>query len=399
MEPSFFSLDEARQLLRAPLTALRHELHAHPERSGQEVETTRRLRALLSQPPFELLPLPVETGLVARIRGNGPGKRVAIRADMDALPVQEWAGNLLQSQVPGVMHACGHDMHMSFAYGAGLLLGRHRDSFTGEVLLIFQPAEETGEGAQRMVDAGVFERYPVDHIVGGHVKPELPEGQISVRTGPVMAALDGIRIDILGKGGHGACPHACRDPIVAASAVVLALQTVVSRTTEPSKTCVLSICCIHGGETDNVIPDRVVLEGTLRTVDREQRVACIDRLRTIATSTAAAMGCEANVLIHRGMPLVVNDEGTTEICRARATALLGADRVTVLPVDTVSEDFSVFAQQVPGCFIHVGTRAPGTDFYPLHSDRFCPSDELLPLGAAIYAEMAMGLLHEREERR
>ena len=399
MEQSFFSLREAEQLLAEPLTALRRELHEHPELSGREVETVRRLRAFFDRPPFEVLPLSMDNALAVRIPGRGSGKRVAIRADMDALPVQEWEGNPIRSQNAGVMHACGHDMHMSFVCGAGLLLAQARERFAGEVLLIFQPAEEIGEGAQQLLDDGLFDRYPVDHILGGHVKPELAAGKISVRTGPVMAALDGFHIEVVGKGGHGACPHACRDPIVAASAVVLALQTVVSRTTEPSKTCVLSICCIHGGETDNVIPDRVVLEGTLRTVDREQRAACIDRLRTIAVSTAAAMGCEANVLIHRGMPLVVNDEGTTEICRARATALLGADRVTVLPVDTVSEDFSVFAQQVPGCFIHVGTRAPGTDFYPLHSDRFCPSDELLPLGAAIYAEMAMGLLHEREERR
>ena len=399
MEQSFFSLREAEQLLAEPLTALRRELHEHPELSGREVETVRRLRAFFDRPPFEVLPLSMDNALAVRIPGRGSGKRVAIRADMDALPVQEWEGNPIRSQNAGVMHACGHDMHMSFVCGAGLLLAQARERFAGEVLLIFQPAEEIGEGAQQLLDDGLFDRYPVDHILGGHVKPELAAGKISVRTGPVMAALVGFHIEVVGKGGHGACPHACRDPIVAASAVVLALQTVVSRTTEPSKTCVLSICCIHGGETDNVIPDRVVLEGTLRTVDREQRTACIDRLRTIAVSTAAAMGCEANVLIHRGMPLVVNDEGTTEICRARATALLGADRVTVLPVDTVSEDFSVFAQQVPGCFIHVGTRAPGTDFYPLHSDRFCPSDELLPLGAAIYAEMAMGLLHEREERR
>ena len=398
MEQAFFSLDEARLLLHAPLTALRHELHAHPERSGQEVETTLRLRALLSQPPFELLPLPVETGLVARIRGNGPGKRVAIRADMDALPVQEWAGNPLQSQIPGVMHACGHDMHMSFAYGAGLLLGRHRDSFPGEVLLIFQPAEETGEGAQRMVDAGLFERYPVDHIVGGHVKPELPEGQISVRTGPVMAALDGIRIDILGKGGHGACPHACRDPIVAASAMVLALQTVVSRTSDPDKTCVLSVCRIQGGEADNVIPDKVVLEGTMRTVDGDQRAACLDRLFAVAESTAAAMGCKALIRLQRGMPLVVNDPETARICRAKAEGLLGPEQVTALPVDTISEDFALYAQRVPGCYIGIGTGTPGAAFHPLHSDRFFPGDDLLPLGATVFAQMALGLLNEGGRR-
>ena len=397
MAQAFFSLQEAEQRLAGPLSALRKELHEHPELSGRERETTERLRALLSRPPFELLPLPVETGLVARIRGNGLGRRVAIRADIDALPVQEWAGNPILSQNPGVMHACGHDMHMSFAYGAGLLLAQARDCFPGEVLLIFQPAEETGEGAKNMLDAGLLERYPVDYILGGHVKPELAAGKISIRTGPVMAALDGFYIEVIGKGGHGACPHACRDPIVAAASIIMALQTVVSRTSDPGKTCVLSVCRVHGGEADNVIPDRVVLEGTMRTVDGEQRAACAERLRALAEGNAAAMGCKARVLIHRGIPLVVNDDHTARVCRDRVEGLLGADRVTVLPVDTVSEDFAWFAQQCPGCFIGVGTAEPETDFYPLHSDRFFPDDRLLPVGAAVFAEMAMGLLREGAE--
>ena len=399
MEPAYFSLEAAERRLAEPLKALRRDLHEHPERSGQERETGLRLRALLAQGPFELLPLPIENGLVARIRGKAPGRRVAIRADMDALPVQEWAGNPIRSQNPGVMHACGHDMHMAFVYGAGLLLAAERERFSGEVLLIFQPAEETGEGAQWMLDAGLFDRYPVDCILGGHVKPELAAGKISVRTGPVMAALDGFFIQVLGKGGHGACPHACRDPIVAAAAVILALQTVVSRTSDPGKTCVLSVCRIQGGETDNVIPDRVILEGTIRTVDMAQRTACLDRLRTLAESTAAAMGCEAKVLIHRGMPMVVNDEATAQVCHARAESLLGADKVTALPVDTISEDFAQFAQRVPGCYIGIGTAESGADFYPLHSERFFPDDGLLPLGAAVFAEMAMGLLNERQEER
>ncbi len=397
MDQAFFSLSEAERTLAAPLTALRRALHEHPELSGRERETTERLRALFTKPPFELVPLPVTEGLAVRIRGNGPGKRVAIRADMDALPVQEWAGNPIRSLTPGVMHACGHDMHMSFVYGAGLLLAQARERFSGEVLLIFQPAEETGEGAQRLLDAGLFERCPVDHIIGGHVKPELPAGQVSVRTGPVMAALDGFYIEVLGRGGHGACPHLCRDPIVAASNMVLALQTVASRTSDPNLACVLSVCRIQGGATDNVIPDRVTLEGTIRTVDRAQRAACLDRLQILAESTAAAHGCEAKVLIHRGMPLVVNDEGTARVCHAQAEALLGPEQVTQLPVDTISEDFSLYAQRVPGCYIGIGVGEEGTPFHSLHSDRFFAADRLLPLGAAVFAQMALGLLQEREE--
>ena len=400
MAQSFFSLPAAKETLLAPLTALRHELHEHPELSGREQGTRARLRALFAEPPFEVLPLPTEEGLLVRIRGKkpgkGPGRRVAIRADMDALPVSEWAGNPIRSQNPGVMHACGHDMHMAFVCGAGLLLSRAREHFSGEVLLLFQPAEETGEGAQRLLDAGLFDLYPVDHIIGGHVKPELAAGKISVRTGPVMAALDGFYIEVLGKGGHGACPHVCRDPIVAAAAVVMALQTVVSRTSDPGRTCVLSVCRIRGGEADNVIPDAAMLEGTIRTTDPDQRAACLERVKAIAEGTAAAMGCEAKVLIHRGMPLVVNDEGTARICRARAEALLGAENVTELPVDTISEDFALYAQRVPGCYIGVGVGEPGAAFHSLHSDRFCPADELLPLGAAVFAEMALGLLNEEE---
>ena len=399
MAQTFFFLSEVERTLAVPLLALRRVLHEHPELSGQERCTVARLRKWFDRPPFEVLPLPVENSLLIRIPGKGPGKRVAIRADMDALPVQEWAGNPIRSKVPGVMHACGHDMHMSFACGAGLLLAEARERFAGEVLLIFQPSEENGEGAQQLLDAGLFDRWPVDHIVGGHVKPELAAGKISIRTGPVMAALDGFCIEVVGKGGHGACPHMCRDPIVAASALVLALQTVASRTSDPSLACVLSVCRIRGGEADNVIPDRVVLEGTLRTVEPEQRAACVARLRTVAESTAAAMGCQANVLVHRGMPLVVNEEHTAQVCRRSVQALLGEDRVTALPVDTISEDFSIYGQHAPACFIGVGTGEPGADFHSLHSDRYFASDRLLPLGAAVYAQMAMALLHDQEETR
>ena len=398
MEQSFFSLREAEQLLAEPLTALRRELHEHPELSGREVETVRRLRAFFDRPPFEVLPLSMDNALAVRIPGRGSGKRVAIRADMDALPVQEWEGNPIRSQNAGVMHACGHDMHMSSVCGAGLLLAQARERFAGEVLLIFQPAEEIGEGAQQLLDDGLFDRYPVDHILGGHVKPELAAGKISVRTGPVMAALDGFHIEVVGKGGHGACPHACRDPIVAASAMVLALQTVVSRTSDPDKTCVLSVCRIQGGEADNVIPDKVVLEGTMRTVDGDQRAACLDRLFAVAESTAAAMGCKALIRLQRGMPLVVNDPETARICRAKAEGLLGPEQVTALPVDTISEDFALYAQRVPGCYIGIGTGTPGAAFHPLHSDRFFPGDDLLPLGATVFAQMALGLLHEGGRR-
>ena len=395
MKRPFFSLQEAAQRLREPLTALRHELHEHPELSGREFETVRRLRAFFDRPPFEVLPLPLDNALAVRIPGKGPGKRVAIRADMDALPVNEWAENPVCSQTAGVMHACGHDMHMSFVCGAGLLLSQAQ--FPGEALLLFQPAEEIGEGAQALLDAGLFERYPVDHILGGHVKPELAAGKISVRTGPVMAALDGFYIEVEGKGGHGACPHACRDPIVAASAVVLALQTVVSRTSDPDKACVLSVCRIQGGEADNVIPDRVVLEGTIRTVDGDQRTACLDRLHAVVENTAAAMGCKAHIRLQRGMPLVMNDPKTARICRARMEALLGAEQVTALPVDTIAEDFALYAQRVPGCYMGIGTGTPKAEFHPLHSDRFFPADDLLPLGATVFAEAALALLNGDEE--
>ncbi len=395
MKRPYFSLQEAAQRLREPLTALRHELHEHPELSGREFETVRRLRAFFDRPPFAVLPLPLDNALAVRIPGKSPGKRVAIRADMDALPVSEWAENPVRSQTAGVMHACGHDMHMSFVCGAGLLLSQAE--FSGEALLLFQPAEEIGEGAQALLDAGLFERYPVDHILGGHVKPELAAGKISVRTGPVMAALDGFYIEVEGKGGHGACPHACRDPIVAASAIVLALQTVVSRTSDPDKACVLSVCRIQGGEADNVIPDRVILEGAIRTVDGDQRTACLDRLHAVVENTAAAMGCKAHIRLQRGMPLVMNDPKTARVCRARMEALLGAEQVTALPVDTIAEDFALYAQRVPGCYMGIGTGTPKAEFHPLHSDRFFPADDLLPLGATVFAEAALALLNGDEE--
>ena len=375
----------------AELRAFRKTLHEHPELSQQEFRTTALIREKLEQLGIEILPLDIPTGVVGILRGAKPGKSVGIRADIDALPVSEDAGHPYCSTVSGCMHACGHDMHASFLLGAAMALSARREELSGTVVFIFQPAEENIAGARALLEAGLLEKIHFDAIIGGHVQPILPLGQVTVQSGPVMAAKDSFRIVIHGKGGHGAAPHTSHDPITAAAAVVSAIQCLSSRERNPKIPSVISVCSIHGGNTDNIIPGEVELLGSMRNVSTEQRTMLKQRLQETAEFVARGMGCTAEVSFSGSVPVLDNSADVAAVLRPVAAELLGGENVTAIPCDMTSEDFSLYAEAVPSCFCFIGTTAPGAEAYPLHNPRYFPPEEAIAIGAALYANGAQAL--------
>jgi amidohydrolase len=380
------ALKKAAEDLKPRLVAIRRELHMNPELSMEEFETTRRIRGWLEEAGMTVGTYGLPTGLVADIEGGAPGPTVALRADIDALPITEETGLPFASCVPGKMHACGHDFHTASMIGAALLLHRNRDRLKGRVRMIFQPGEEIAVGAREMVKAGVLEG--VDAILGMHNKPELPVGTVGVRAGALMASVDRFRIRVTGKGGHGAIPDAAVDPIVAASAIVGALQTIVSRNTSPLDSAVVSICRFHSGSTWNVIPDQAELEGTVRAFDADVRRRLPEQIRRIAEGVAAGYGASAELVWIEGQHFVNNDPKAAALME-RAAGELGLTVVEAQPT-TAGEDFSVYQEHVPGCFIWMGTS--GTEGW--HHPRFTLNEDALPVSAALFAHAAELALEE-----
>jgi len=374
------TLKREAEELKPRLVAIRRELHMHPELSLEEFETTRRIRGVLEEEGLTVQTFGLETGLVADIEGGAPGPTVALRADIDALPVAEETGLPFASRVPGKMHACGHDFHTASMIGAALLLHRRRERLRGRVRMLFQPAEEIAVGARMMIKAGVLEG--VNAILGMHNKPDLPVGTVGIRTGALMASVDRFLIRVTGKGGHGAIPDAAIDPIVAASAIVGALQTVVSRNTSPLESAVVSVCRLQAGATWNVIPDHAELEGTVRAFDYEVRRRIPERIRRVAEGVAAGFGASAELVWTEGQAFVNNDPALADLM-ARAAEELGLRVVEARPT-TAGEDFSVYQERVPGCFIWMGTS--GTEEW--HHPKFTLDEDALPLGAALFARAA-----------
>lgn len=363
------------------LIEMRRELHRHPETAGQEVWTTNRLRAWLAEAGIPVLSLNLETGLVAEIRGSRPGPTVALRTDIDALPVCEETGLPYTSEIPGRMHACGHDFHMAVILGAALILKELSGELAGSVRILFQPAEETAEGAQRLIRAGALDG--VQAVFGLHNKPDLPAGQVGIKAGPLMAAVDTIEITVTGKGGHAAIPDATVDPIVAGSAIVMALQTAVSRNVSPLDAVVVSIGVFQAGSTHNVIPPTASLTGTMRTFDPALRARMPALLRRIVTEVAAGYGAGAELKVWGGNPAVHNDGAMAEVMR-RAAAAAGLPVVEAVPT-MGGEDFAEYQQVVPGCFVWLGTGSPEGWHHP----RFTVDESVIPKGAALFAHAAL----------
>jgi N-acetylcysteine deacetylase len=368
------------------LVEVRRDLHRHPELAWEEVRTTGRIKETLGGAGIPVLPLDLPTGAAAEVGTRGP--TIALRADIDALPVEEEAPVPFRSTVPGKMHACGHDFHTAVMLGASLILKQMEAELNGRARILFQPAEERVEGAQRMIEAGALDG--VACILGMHNNPALPCGTIGVRAGPLMAATDGFDIEIRGMGGHAALPDLTVDPIVAGSAIVMALQTAVSRSVSPLEPAVVSVTQFLAGSTFNVIPPAARLTGTVRTCSPDVRRKLLDRVERIAREVAGGFGAGAEIRWVPGTPAVTNDPAMASLMRAAGAALLGPEGVVDAEPTMGAEDFARYQERVPGCFIWLGTgnQAEGI-VHGWHHPGFMVDERALETGAALFAYAAL----------
>ncbi|HEX3233921.1 MAG TPA: M20 family metallopeptidase [Gemmatimonadales bacterium] len=376
-----FSADEI-----AWLTALRRDLHRHPELSWQEEGTAARLEQALTGLGASDVRRVAGTGVLARIPGRGTGTPVvAIRGDIDALPIQEATGLPFSSEILGVMHACGHDIHATWAVGAALLL--RKAPAHGDVLILLQPAEEAAEGAAAVLESGALDG--VAAIFGAHVDRRYEVGQVVAQEGPVAASADFFTIELSGAGAHGARPHEATDPIVGAATLIGALQTLVSRRLDPAVPGVVTVATIHAGTADNIIPDRAVLTGTVRAVDAASRALLLEELRHVAERVAEAHHLGARVSFDQGTPPIVNLAQPTGWAREAVRSVLGpgAD-VPLAGTNMGGEDFAFYLERMPGCFLRIGAREPGGAWLPAHSSGFYAAEESALVGAAVLAETA-----------
>ncbi len=366
------------------LLELRRDLHRHPELAFRETRTAARVAAFLEGSGLEVRTGLGGTGVLARTKG-GRGPTVLLRVDMDALPLQEKNAVPYASTVPGVMHACGHDGHTAMGAVAARVLARR--PLAGEVRLLFQPAEEGEGGAQAVMKDGALDG--VDVVLGIHLWNEIEVGRLGVKAGPLMAAVDRLKITVRGTGGHGGKPHRAADPVVAAAHVVTALQAVVSREVAPVEAAVVTIGAIHGGEAFNVIPDAVELLGTIRTFDPALRASMPERITRIACGIAEAMRCRAEVAVTHGNPAVINDPKVAELARRAAARVVGEPQV-IEPVPTMGgEDMAVYFEKAPGCFVFVGSANPakGLD-HDHHNPRFDFDEDALAIGCEFLVQAA-----------
>jgi N-acetylcysteine deacetylase len=340
-----------QQELETFLLSIRRHLHQYPELSNQEFETTKSIQQWLRDLNISIRETDMKTGVFADIKGGKPGPTVAIRADIDALPIEEKTGLPYASKNKGVMHACGHDFHTAALIGAAYLLKENQSKLNGSVRLIFQPAEELGGGARHVIKDGQLD--DVEAIIGLHNKPDLAVGTIGIKEGPLMAAVDRFHIVLHGKGSHAALPQNGKDPIAAAGQLITALQTIVSRNVSPLHSAVVSVTKIIGGSTWNVIPGNVSLEGTVRTFDSIVREEVKTRFHTIVHSIAAAFSQEVEINWFPGPPPLINHKSVTEIVE-RAAKQQSLDIIHPEP-STAGEDFSYYLQQIPGFFAFFGT--------------------------------------------
>jgi hippurate hydrolase len=367
------------------MTEWRRHLHAHPEIAFDCVGTAAFVAARLREIGVDEIHEGIaKTGIVAVIEGQGPGPVVALRADMDALPMTEETGVAHASTVPGAMHACGHDGHTAMLLGAAAYLAETR-AFRGKVALIFQPAEEDGGGAGVMVDEGVMDRFDIAEVYALHNAPGLELGRVLTTPGPIMAAVDEFTITIEGRGGHGAMPHETADPIPAAVSVVQAIQTIVSRNHYALDDLVVSVTQIHAGTTDNVIPGQAMINGTVRTFDPKVQAMVMRRMEEIVAGQAASFGVAAHLDYAVGYPATINDAARAEFAAEVAAEVVGAGRVDgAAGREMGAEDFAYMLQARPGAYLFVGA-GPGAG---LHNPCFDFNDDLLPIGASLLARLA-----------
>jgi hippurate hydrolase len=377
------------------IQAIRRDLHAHPELCYEEQRTSDVVAAKLTEWGIPVIRGLGLTGVVGIIKNGTSERAIGLRADMDALPMQEVNTFPHASRHPGKMHACGHDGHTAMLLGAAKHLADNRN-FDGTVYLIFQPAEEGGAGAKRMIEDGLFEQCPMDAIYGMHNWPGIPSGHMSVRPGPLMASSNEFYLTVKGKGGHAAQPHKCIDPVIIGMQIAQSWQTIVSRRTNPIDTAVLSLTQFHAGTATNVIPDEAKLAGTVRTLSATVLDAIEKQMEEVAVNTAAAFGAEVEFKFRRNYPPLVNHPESTRFAVEVMKAVVGADKVDDKTEPSMAaEDFAYFLQAKPGCYIFIGNgegdhRDGGHGLGPcvLHNGSYDFNDNLLPVGASFWVKLA-----------
>ncbi len=366
------------------MTTWRRHLHTIPELSFDCPKTAAFIKERLQEFGVDEIHEGIaQTGIVAIINGNGEGPTVGLRADFDALPIEEDTGVEYASTHPGKMHACGHDGHTAMLLGAAKYMVETRN-FSGRVALIFQPAEEDGGGAQVMCQEGMMDRFDIAEVYGIHNFPGVEEGAFFTRPGPIMAAVDSFTITINGRGGHGAMPHETADPVVAACGMVTAIQTIISRNVKSGMEKVISVTQIHTGSASNVIPDTAMINGTVRTFDKETRDTIMRRMAEIVQGQAASYGVEAELDYEEGYPATVNSEAQTAFAAGVARGLVGEAKVDEDFAKVAgAEDFSYMLEERPGSYLFLGA-GPGAG---LHHPKFNFNDEIAPVGASFFVQM------------
>jgi amidohydrolase len=369
----------------------RQHIHANPELSFKEFETSLYVKDKLKKWGIEYTDC-ANTGVVGLIKGNLPSDQViALRADMDALPIHEANDKPYASKKPGVMHACGHDVHTSSLLGTAYILSQLKDEFGGTIKLIFQPAEELlPGGASIMIKEGVLENPKPHHIVGQHVMPLIDAGKVGFRSGIYMASTDELYVTVTGKGGHGAQPHQNIDPVVIASHIIIALQQIVSRNADPRIPSVLSFGKVTASGATNIIPNEVKIEGTFRTLDEDWRAEAHKRMKKMAEGIAESMGGSCDFDIHKGYPFLINEEKLTANARAFAEDFLGKENVVDLDIWMAAEDFSFYSQVTDACFYRLGTGNAAKDTqYSVHTPRFDIDEDALKISTGLMAYIAL----------
>lgn len=384
-------IKQLSELYYQEMLAIRRHLHAYPELSMQEEKTSEFIASKLKEYGIPYQSGIAKTGIVALIEGGLPGPVVGLRADMDALPIIEENIVDYASRHAGVMHACGHDVHMTCLLGAARILQELKPMLKGSFKLVFQPSEESYPGgAIQMIQAGVLENPKVESMFGQHVFPKLTAGKVGIRSGMYMASTDEIYLTVKGKGGHAATPDQVIDPILIASHIIVALQQIVSRNASPQMPTVLSFGKIIGAGRTNIIPDEVRIEGTIRTFNEEWRGKAHEHIRRLAASIAEGMGGSCDVFIDKGYPYVVNDADLANAFRELAAAYVGAENVVELDMAMTAEDFAYFSHTIPSCFYRLGVRNESKGLVSnLHTSTFNVDESVLSIGAGLMAWVAV----------
>ena len=389
MENTF--LQEAKAL--APyMEEIFYHLHRNPELSGEEYNTQAFILAELEKLGIEAVKI-ADTGVVGIIRGGKPGKTVGFRADMDALPVREETDLPYKSEIDGVMHACGHDSHITILLGFAKLMVAHQGEFCGNIKLFFQPAEEKNGGARRMIEAGCMENPKVDAVFFSHCTRNYPVGHIVARKGAVSAASNAFTVTYWGKGCHGAYPHRGIDPITAACQAITALQTIRSRRISAAEPAVVTVGTIHAGTAPNIVPEKAVFSGTIRTLSPETRQQAVADVEQVVRGVAAAMNVEIDLFMKEGYAATINNDEMVDLVRSSGAKVLGQENVITSTALTLgAEDFAYFCEAAPGCYFSFGVASDKHPHAPGHNPKFAVDPDALPYGAAVYAQIATDFL-------